>query len=88
MTRPAIQTIFRALANYSPYHQARNGVAYPATMLISGDCDTSCNPLHARKMTAWAAGGDEFPLSDDSQLREVSGPSTCASPDRSHGVSV
>jgi prolyl oligopeptidase len=43
---------FRALASYSPYHQVRAGVAYPATMLISGDSDNSCNPLHARKMTA------------------------------------
>jgi prolyl oligopeptidase len=43
---------FRALASYSPYHQVRTGVAYPATMLISGDSDNSCNPLHARKMTA------------------------------------
>jgi prolyl oligopeptidase len=43
---------FRALANYSPYHQVRDGVAYPATLLVSGDLDDSCNPLHARKMTA------------------------------------
>jgi prolyl oligopeptidase len=43
---------FRALLNYSPYQNVRTGVAYPATMLISGDSDNSCNPLHARKMTA------------------------------------
>lgn len=43
---------FAALANYSPYHRVRQGVAYPATMFISGDADKSCNPLHARKMTA------------------------------------
>jgi prolyl oligopeptidase len=43
---------FAALANYSPYHRVRDGVAYPATMFISGDADKSCNPLHARKMTA------------------------------------
>jgi prolyl oligopeptidase len=43
---------FAALANYSPYHQVRRGVAYPATMIVSGDVDKNCNPLHARKMTA------------------------------------
>lgn len=43
---------FVALANYSPYHQVRPGVAYPATMIVSGDADRNCNPLHARKMTA------------------------------------
>ena len=43
---------FTALARYSPYHQVREGVAYPATMIISGDADRNCNPLHARKMTA------------------------------------
>lgn len=41
-----------ALAKYSPYHQVRDGVAYPATMIVSGDADQNCNPLHARKMTA------------------------------------
>lgn len=43
---------FEALSKYSPYHQVRDGVAYPATMLVSGDVDQNCNPLHARKMTA------------------------------------
>jgi prolyl oligopeptidase len=43
---------FASLAKYSPYHQVRQGTAYPATMLVSGDADQNCNPLHARKMTA------------------------------------
>jgi prolyl oligopeptidase len=43
---------FEALRRYSPYHQVRDGVAYPATMIVSGDADRNCNPLHARKMTA------------------------------------
>ena len=43
---------FAALANYSPYHRVRDGVAYPAAMIISGDSDGNCNPLHSRKMTA------------------------------------
>jgi prolyl oligopeptidase len=43
---------FAALLKYSPYHQVRDGMAYPATMIVSGDADRNCNPLHARKMTA------------------------------------
>jgi prolyl oligopeptidase len=43
---------FEALRRYSPYHQVRDGVPYPATMIVSGDADRNCNPLHARKMTA------------------------------------
>jgi prolyl oligopeptidase len=43
---------FAALAKYSPYQRVRYNTAYPATMIISGDADKNCNPLHARKMTA------------------------------------
>ncbi len=55
---------FAALAKYSPYHQVREGVAYPATMIVSGDADRNCNPLHARKMTArlQAANASDHPI--------------------------
>jgi prolyl oligopeptidase len=43
---------FHALYAYSPYHRVQDGVAYPAVMLISGDADTRCNPMHTRKMAA------------------------------------
>jgi prolyl oligopeptidase len=43
---------FQSLSQYSPYHRVQAGTAYPAVMLVSGDCDTRCNPMHARKMTA------------------------------------
>lgn len=43
---------FPYLYAYSPYHRVRAGVEYPAVLLISGDADTRCNPLHTRKMTA------------------------------------
>jgi len=43
---------FAVLARYSPYHRVRDGVAYPAAMIVSGDADQNCNSLHARKMTA------------------------------------
>lgn len=55
---------FAALLGYSPYHKVRNNTAYPATMLVSGDSDQNCNPLHARKMTArlQAANVSEHPV--------------------------
>ena len=43
---------FSALARYSPYHNVRDGIAYPALLLVAGDADGNCNALHARKMTA------------------------------------
>ena len=55
---------FAVLTKYSPYHQVRDGVTYPATMIVSGDADRNCNPLHARKMTArlQAANASEHPI--------------------------
>jgi prolyl oligopeptidase len=55
---------FGALARYSPYNNVQMGVAYPATMIVSGDADRNCNPLHARKMTArlQAANASEHPI--------------------------
>jgi prolyl oligopeptidase len=55
---------FAVLAKYSPYHSVRDGVAYPATMIVSGDADRNCNPLHARKMTArlQAASSADHPI--------------------------
>jgi prolyl oligopeptidase len=55
---------FAALFGYSPYQKVRDGVAYPATMIVSGDADQNCNPLHARKMTArlQAASTSEQPI--------------------------
>jgi len=63
---------FAALAKYSPYQQVRPGTPYPATMIVSGDSDRNCNPLHARKMTARLQGANtsEHPIFlDYSSLR-------------------
>ncbi len=43
---------FQVLRSYSPYHNVHSGVSYPATLIVSGDADENCNPMHARKMTA------------------------------------
>jgi prolyl oligopeptidase len=40
------------LLEYSPYHQAKSGVAYPAILLRTGGMDTRVDPSHARKLTA------------------------------------
>lgn len=55
---------FRALVGYSPYHNVRDNTEYPATMIVSGDSDQNCNPLHARKMTArlQAANASAYPI--------------------------
>jgi prolyl oligopeptidase len=49
---------FRNLFAYSPYHNVRAGTRYPAVMFVTGDSDTRCDPMHARKMAAmlqWAS---------------------------------
>ncbi|MBL7137087.1 MAG: S9 family peptidase [Candidatus Marinimicrobia bacterium] len=43
---------FKYLYAYSPYHNVKPGMKYPATMFITGDSDTRVAPLHARKMNA------------------------------------
>lgn len=63
---------FAALSKYSPYHRIKNQVAYPATMVVSGDADRNCNPLHARKMIArlQSANASQYPIFlDYSKLR-------------------
>jgi prolyl oligopeptidase len=36
----------------SPYHQIQDTVEYPAILVLSGDSDTRCDPMHARKLVA------------------------------------
>jgi prolyl oligopeptidase len=52
---------FKALFAYSPYHHVQSGVAYPATLFLTGANDPRVDPFHSRKMvarlqTAGAAG--------------------------------
>ena len=55
---------FAALRAYSPYHNVRERTAYPATMIVSGDSDQNCDPMHARKMMArlQAANISDLPI--------------------------
>lgn len=43
---------FRYLYEYSPYHNVKEGVRYPATLIVAGGKDARVDPMHSRKMTA------------------------------------
>jgi prolyl oligopeptidase len=53
------------LLSYSPYHNVREGVVYPAVLLAVFDNDSRVDPMHSRKMCAMlqhAAGPSERPV--------------------------
>ncbi len=43
---------FKALYGYSPYHNVRAGVAYPAVLMLTGATDGRVNPMNSRKFAA------------------------------------
>ena len=43
---------FEALLAYSPYHNVRDGIAYPATLLTGGELDPRVDAYHPKKMAA------------------------------------
>jgi prolyl oligopeptidase len=55
---------FRAMYAYSPYHRVRDGVAYPAVLMQTGENDGRVNPAQSRKMTArlQAATASPYPI--------------------------
>jgi prolyl oligopeptidase len=58
---------FQYLLKYSPYHQIKPGVRYPAILFTTGENDTRVHPMHARKMAAalqaaTGASPDERPI--------------------------
>ncbi len=58
-------TQFPYLYAYSPYHNVKKGIRYPAVMFVTGESDSRCDPMHARKMTAalqWASSSEEHPI--------------------------
>jgi len=61
---PEDEEDFHKLLDYSPYHHVQDGADYPGILLISGDADTRCNPMHARKMAArlQTATGSSHPI--------------------------
>ena len=55
---------FKALYAYSPYHHVRNGMKYPAVLLMTGANDGRVNPAQSRKMAArlQAATASSLPI--------------------------
>ena len=45
-------TEFKALLAYSPYHNLKSGVSYPATMVTTADHDDRVVPAHSFKFAA------------------------------------
>ena len=43
---------FKALRAYSPYHNVKDGTAYPAILMATGENDGRVDPWHSRKMAA------------------------------------
>jgi prolyl oligopeptidase len=43
---------FAYLSAYSPYHRVTEGVAYPATLVVTAESDSRVDPMHARKFAA------------------------------------
>jgi len=49
---PTVPEVARSVIKWSPYHNVRDGVVYPAVYQVFGDKDLSCMPFHGRKLTA------------------------------------
>jgi prolyl oligopeptidase len=49
---------FKALAAYSPYHNVRPNVDYPATLILTGDHDDRVFPAHSFKLAAAMQNAD------------------------------
>ena len=45
---------FRWILRYSPYHNMRQGVNLPETLVVAGEFDSRVDPLHAKKFAALA----------------------------------
>ena len=71
---PEDEQDFHSLLGYSPYHHVQDGADYPAVLLISGDADTRCNPMHARKMAARLQAANRSRTSDPARLQTKLGP--------------
>ncbi len=49
---PRHPAMSKVLYSYSPYHNVREGVAYPAVFQVFGEKDAGSMPFHGRKFTA------------------------------------
>ena len=53
---PAEAEDFRWLLRYSPYHNVRQGVNLPPTLVTAGEYDSRVDPVHAKKFVAAVQG--------------------------------
>ena len=56
---------FKALFAYSPYHHVKDGTAYPAILMPTGENDHRVNPMQSRKMIARLQAADSSGHSSD-----------------------
>ena len=55
--------MYRYIRSYSPYHNVKDGVKYPAVYIQTGECDNNVPPYHGKKMAArLQACGSELPV--------------------------
>ena len=55
---PSKEADFRILRSYSPYHNIRSGVEYPAVLVTTADTDDRVVPGHSFKYTAALQAAD------------------------------
>ncbi len=55
---------YKALRAYSPYHHVKDGTAYPAVLMMTGENDGRVDPYNSRKMAArlQAANASDRPI--------------------------
>ena len=53
--------LFPAILAYSPYHNIKQDVAYPALLMLSAENDDRVDPMHARKFVAALRYADSGP---------------------------
>ncbi|GGD33966.1 prolyl oligopeptidase family serine peptidase [Aureimonas glaciei] len=58
---PAVEADFRNLLSYSPYHQIRSGLTYPAILATTADTDDRVVPAHSFKYVAALQSADLGP---------------------------
>ncbi len=61
---PDDSKMFRHLLKYSPYHNIKTGVRYPATLVLTAEGDDRVHPMHAYKFVArlQKANGSQSPI--------------------------
>lgn len=52
----ADETMYHYIKSYSPYHNVKEAVQYPAVYIQTGECDNNVPPYHGKKMAARLQG--------------------------------